>query len=216
MVFGTPTTLMPISPSRVATPRVSSPPMAISASTPLSCNVVATLSNPWSTLNGFVRDEPRMVPPRGRMPRTSGTPSGIVMFSSGPFQPSRKPTNSWPYTPTPLRTTARITALSPGQSPPPVSTPMRMDQTLGGVGQGVPPGQVVARVGEGVVLVRRSRRERGRTGVLPLLAQLVGEPRYGTAQRAHVAPQLREHDVVVTGHPGPELDRLAGLGQEGE
>src|SRR3954462_6173825 len=28
-------------------------------------------------------------------------------------------------TSTPLRTTARITALSPGQSPPPVSTPMR-------------------------------------------------------------------------------------------
>jgi hypothetical protein len=40
-------------------------------------------------------------------------------------QPSRKPTNSCPCTSTPFRTTARMTALSPGQSPPPVRTPMR-------------------------------------------------------------------------------------------
>jgi hypothetical protein len=30
-----------------------------------------------------------MVPPRGRMPRTSGTPSGRLSRVSGPFQPSR-------------------------------------------------------------------------------------------------------------------------------
>ncbi len=71
-----------------------------------------------------------MVPPRGRMPRTAATSSGIVSFSSGPFQPSRKPTNSYPYSWTPLRTTARITALSPGQSPPPVSTPTRIAHTF--------------------------------------------------------------------------------------
>ena len=35
------------------------------------------------------------------------------------------PTNSCPYSFTPLRTTARITAFKPGQSPPPVSTPKR-------------------------------------------------------------------------------------------
>ena len=45
---------------------------------------------------------------------------------SRPRQPWRKPTSLWPYTPSPLRTTARITAFSPGQSPPPVSTPMRI------------------------------------------------------------------------------------------
>ena len=33
-------------------------------------------STPPSTLNGLVRDEPRMVPPRGRMPRTAATSSG--------------------------------------------------------------------------------------------------------------------------------------------
>ena len=36
----------------------------------------------------------------------------------------------WPWTSLPLRTTARITALSPGQSPPPVKTPIRMRRTL--------------------------------------------------------------------------------------
>ena len=48
------------------------------------CRVSRIRSTPPSTLNGLVRDEPRMVPPRGRMPRTSATPSGMVRFSSGP------------------------------------------------------------------------------------------------------------------------------------
>src|SRR3978361_2311980 len=39
--------------------------------------------------------------------------------------------NSCPCAPTPLRTTARITAFSPGQSPPPVNTPMRIAVSLG-------------------------------------------------------------------------------------
>ena len=33
---------------------------------------------PFSALNGLVREEPRMVPPRGRMPRTAGMSSGTV------------------------------------------------------------------------------------------------------------------------------------------
>ena len=126
IVLGTPTTFTPRSASLVATPRVSSPPIATSASTPLAARLSLILSTPPSILNGFVRDDFRIVPPRGRMPRTWSTPSGVVRFSSGPFQPSRNPTNSKPYSATPLRTTARITAFSPGQSPPPVSTPTRM------------------------------------------------------------------------------------------
>ena len=39
-------------------------------------------------------EEPRIVPPRGRMPRTCLTPSSLVSPSRGPFQPSRNPTNS--------------------------------------------------------------------------------------------------------------------------
>ncbi len=46
-------------------------------------------STPPSILNGFVRLEPRMVPPRGRMPRHCLIPRFIVRPSSGPFQPSR-------------------------------------------------------------------------------------------------------------------------------
>ena len=80
--------------------------------------------------SGLVRDDPRIVPPRGRMPRTAWTSRGTVSPSSGPRHPSRNPTNSRPYSSTPLRTTARITAFRPGQSPPPVRTPTRMAPTL--------------------------------------------------------------------------------------
>src|SRR5581483_4986117 len=83
-------------------------------------------------LNGLVRDDPRIVPPRGKMPRTAWTSRGMVSPSSGPRHPSRNPTNSRPYSCTPLRTTARITAFRPGQSPPPVRTPTRMAITLVG------------------------------------------------------------------------------------
>ena len=89
IVFGTPTTCTPRSASLVATPRVSSPPIATSASTPSRARFSLILSTPFSIVNGLVREEPRMVPPRGRMPRHCCTPSSIVRPSSGPFQPSR-------------------------------------------------------------------------------------------------------------------------------
>src|SRR5215470_7265881 len=124
--------LTPSSCSRDAAPRVSSPPIAISASTPrpsrlsrIRCTPVRPPSVADSP-SGLVRDEPRIVPPRGRMPRTAGMSSGTVSPSSGPRQPSRKPMNSYPNSVTPRRTTARITAFRPGQSPPPVSTPTRI------------------------------------------------------------------------------------------
>src|ERR1700748_1863682 len=134
MVLGTPTTFTPSAYSLVAAPRVSSPPIAISASTPRPARVSLIRSAPEGPLpllaNGFVRDGPSPVPPRGRMPRTAGPSRGRVSPSSGPRQPSRKPTNSYPYSCTPLRTTARITAFRPGQSPPPVRTPTLMRPTL--------------------------------------------------------------------------------------
>ena len=61
-----------------------------------------------------------------------------VRFSITPFQPSRNPTRSSPCSTSPLRTTARMTALSPGQSPPPVSSPTRIECTLRGRGSPVP------------------------------------------------------------------------------
>ena len=140
IVFGTPTTGSPCSPSLVATPSVSSPPIAISASTPRPARLSLIRSMPLRPpppvfFNGFVLEVPRIVPPRGRMPRTAWMSRGIVSPSSGPRHPSRNPTNSSPYSCTPLRTTARITALRPGQSPPPVRTPTRMAPTI--VGQGL-------------------------------------------------------------------------------
>ena len=80
MVLGTPTTATPCSAcSRLATPRVSSPPMATRASTSRSARVASTRSGPPSILNGLVRDEPRIVPPRGRVPRSSWTSRGIAV-----------------------------------------------------------------------------------------------------------------------------------------
>src|SRR5262249_25759997 len=79
---------------------------------------------------GLGRGEPRIAPPRGRTPRTACTSSGMVSPSSGPRHPSRNPVNSYPYSCVPRRTSARMTAFSPGQSPPPVSTPTRIGATL--------------------------------------------------------------------------------------
>ena len=68
MVFGHPTTWMPKSScNRLATPKVSSPPMATRASTPNSSSLFATFSASPSFLYGLVREEPRMVPPSWRM-----------------------------------------------------------------------------------------------------------------------------------------------------
>ena len=75
--------------SREAAPSVSSPPIAIRPSTPSAARFSAIRSAPPSSAKGLVREEPRIVPPRGRMPRTSGTPSGRLSPSSGPRQPSR-------------------------------------------------------------------------------------------------------------------------------
>src|SRR5436305_8284283 len=71
-----------------------------------------------------------MVPPRGSRPRQRSTSRVTVWRSSTPRHPSRKPTTSSSYWRSPLRTTARMTALSPGQSPPPVNMPTRMRATL--------------------------------------------------------------------------------------
>src|SRR6266481_17454 len=126
MVLGTPTMLTPIWCSLVATPSVSSPPMATTAPTFRAFRFLITVSAPPGFLKGFVRLVPRIVPPRWRIPlvasRVSRSCSG---GSSRPRQPSRTPITSKPCC-SPRRTTARITALRPGQSPPPVRTAIFM------------------------------------------------------------------------------------------
>jgi hypothetical protein len=59
------------------------------------------------------------------MPAVLCIVSSIAWSPSTPAQPWRKPTNVFSGSASPRRTTARMTAFSPGQSPPPVSRPMR-------------------------------------------------------------------------------------------
>ena len=104
IVFGTPTTGKSCSSwSRAATPSVSSPPIATSASKAFSSNVRSTASTPPSSLYGFVRDVPMIVPPRGRIPETSRGPSGSSLPSTSPRQPSRTPMTSQPFVVQPPR-----------------------------------------------------------------------------------------------------------------
>jgi len=127
IVFGTPTTGMPSACRRSATPSVSSPPIGISASISrarIAASTAAVPSRP--SAYGFVRDVPRIVPPRGRIPDVLASVSSSASFSITPAQPWRKPTKLLPSSASPRRTTARITAFNPGQSPPPVSSPTRI------------------------------------------------------------------------------------------
>src|SRR6188768_3085382 len=67
-----------------------------------------------------------MVPPTTKMPDTSFLDKGTASPLMTPCQPLRKPTMDEPCSAVPRLTTARIAALRPGQSPPPVSNPIRM------------------------------------------------------------------------------------------
>ena len=134
MVLGTPTTGTPMPVSLSATPSVSSPPMATSASNFIRLMLSMTISPPSSSLNGLVRDVPRMVPPLGKMPEISSNPNGSQSHSIIPFQPLRTPRKRYRYAVMPLRTTARMTALRPGQSPPPVNMPIVFSAIFGLLG----------------------------------------------------------------------------------
>src|SRR5687767_35911 len=73
-----------------------------------------------------------MVPPTRRMPRTSlGTRRRERLASIRPSKLSSRPMTSQLQLAADL-TTARMTALRPGASPPPVSTPMRRTFCSGG------------------------------------------------------------------------------------
>src|SRR5262244_2987891 len=66
-----------------------------------------------------------MVPPRGSKPRTSRELNSRVQVSpSNPSKPSSTPMTCIPCSHTAVFTTARMTAFSPGASPPPVTIPI--------------------------------------------------------------------------------------------
>src|SRR6516225_10225661 len=70
-----------------------------------------------------------IVPPTWRIPEISFQPRGFRFPSTIPRQPFSTPTVSWPSSHN-RRHTARITAFSPGQSPPPVSIPTRIGRRV--------------------------------------------------------------------------------------
>ena len=120
MVLGTPTTRACCSASRAATLSVSSPPMATSASRCSRSMLRRTSSMPCSSFIGFTRELPSMVPPSWRMPesfersRLITSPSPIM-----PAHPLRIPNSESPAASARLPI-ARMAALRPGASPPPV------------------------------------------------------------------------------------------------
>src|SRR5437588_723276 len=124
IVLGMPTTATPSRLRRHAAPRVSSPPMATTASMPRRASVALMRAIPSASRSGLVRDVPRIVPPFGRIPETASRESGTRSSARSPRQPSRTPVTSSPFSPARL-TTARMAALRPGTSPPPVSTAIR-------------------------------------------------------------------------------------------
>src|SRR5660397_243428 len=79
-------------------------------------------STAMSTAFAPNRMAPRMVPPRGSMPLTLSNVREVTSPSMRPRQPFNTPMVPQPCTPEQWRVTALMTALSPGQSPPPVST----------------------------------------------------------------------------------------------
>src|SRR5690554_2779917 len=104
--------------------------MQISASRFSSATVWCTASIPPSTLCGWHRAVPSMVPPSTRMPLTSSLVSGTASPLITPSQPLWKPTIDIPCSAVPRITIARMAAFKPGQSPPPVRIPTRMAPTL--------------------------------------------------------------------------------------
>src|SRR3954463_15766982 len=134
MVLGTPITGMPRSESAAPAPSVPSPPIATSPSSPWRSIAPRIRSGPSSARIGLTPELPRIVPPRCRIPRAVTGSSTIVSSSRTPRHPSWNPTNVTSRC-APVRTIARITAFNPGQSPPPVSTPKRMQAPYRGPGR---------------------------------------------------------------------------------
>src|SRR6059058_3927482 len=80
---------------------------------------------------------PRIVPPRGRMPLTSLSVSSYDFSGQiRPSKPSGMPMTLHLYLRKAALTAARMTALSPGASPPPVQMPMQRMEDMRGEGYG--------------------------------------------------------------------------------
>jgi hypothetical protein len=130
-----PTTGSPASKRRRATASVSSPPRAITPSSPRRSTFVSTSLDrsrfgsllPEPQWKGFVRDAPRRLPPSRYHVRTSARSrvhAWSTASSRSPAQPSHRPTTSTPSSAA-RYTAPRIAAFTPGASPPPTRMPSR-------------------------------------------------------------------------------------------
>ena len=181
MVLGTPTTCKPRCARPLAMCMLPSPPITTKASSPRAraCCNTRSVSAAWA--KGLaVLLVPKMVPPCMRMPLTSSQPNGRVCGVAliKPAKPPSMPvTRAWHWLSSDL-VTARITALSPGQSPPPVRMPTcnaeLMLRPCSGFGPQRPQAQgLLDAGGQGVGLVTPAgkkvgphRAHNGRAGVL--------------------------------------------------
>src|SRR5436309_62141 len=163
-----------------------------------------------------------MVPPRCKIPRTDSVDSSRTSRSITPRQPFRNPTTSHPMPPMALRTTARMAPFSPGQSPPPVRTPMRfietapLGRTVGGTCHGGPSDSTLApscaRHGGGG-RGGGSMRTRGSALIVALAAILVSAP---AARRRHGLTRKQSALAAVRGQRRravPEAVRSAERGR---
>src|SRR6267378_6491728 len=136
----------------------------------------------------MVREVPRIVPPRWRIPEVLSWVSSKKSPARTPAQPLRKPAISNPCALMPRRTTARITALSPGQSPPPVRMPMRA--TYPNLFHARVPAQAIAR---------------GLPGLVAAAARAAYGCRHGRLERASAVARVQRLVLRAAGRAGPQL-----------
>src|SRR3954447_11227948 len=148
---------------------------------PASRVFARTRSTPPSSLYGFVRVVPTIVPPRGRMPEISRSVSGWNVPSTRPRHPSRTATPSSPR--------------SPGRLVPAIGGAPRH-----GGDHGVQPGAVPAAGEE----CDPSRHGRNPTGLLQALPQGARRMRMLAALRSRGRPKWRNWQTRRTQNPVPE------------
>ena len=164
IVFGRVTTLSPARCRRNAFFWVPPPPMHTSASSWWRRQVSTTASVmsrsvPSTGIRcGLSRLVPRIVPPSVRIPESIGPSSSIHWSCTSPRKPLRNPIIRIPNCPCPVFARPRIAALSPGQSPPLVRTPMCRAMSAGMLAAAAPGGQGSSAAASGRDTRRGTRR----------------------------------------------------------
>src|ERR1700689_4688533 len=151
------------------------------------------------------------------MPAVLCSVSSRASSFSRPAQPSRKPTNWKPPRAMPLRTTARIAAFRPGQSPPPVSTPTRIGSLMPLICGAVWQGGGVSRGLVGMVVRRRLFGRMGSGGILrKVVASCLVDAASFQGQAGADPPSSQVRQRALTAVAGVSLAALADIGELSE